>query len=222
MRFTVFKKQPTSEDVRALLGRTISKANAKPKHLISDKGVQFWCKGYKKWCKRRGIKPRFGAVGQSGSITIVERFIRTLKESCTRRIIVPFYRDHFRRVLRFFVDWYNEARPHSSLGSKTPNEVYDRKRPANQQPRIEPRKHWPRGSPCAKPQTLVAGQDGRPVHDQDRLPSRSQTLARRDARARRLGKARQRSSYTAAPTSCAPLRRRVPVCFQIVKEQPHP
>jgi len=158
--FTIFKKQPTSEDVRAFLGRTISKADAKLKYLISDKGVQFWCKGYKKWCKRRGIKPRFGAVGQYGSIAIIERFIRTLKEGCTRRILVPLEREQLRRELQLFFDWYNDARPHMSLGGKTPNEVYHRKRAANQRPRIEPRKHWPRGSPCAGPQTLVAGQPG--------------------------------------------------------------
>ena len=32
--------------------------------------------------------------------------------------------------------------------------------PANRCPRIEPRKHWPRASRCARPQTLVAGQPG--------------------------------------------------------------
>jgi len=54
------------------------------------------------------------------------------------------------------------ARPHNSLNGKTPDEVYYRKRAANQQPRIEPRKRWPRGSPGATPQTLAAGQPGDP------------------------------------------------------------
>jgi len=138
MGFTVFKKQPMSEDVPAFLGRTISKADAKPKYLISDKGVQFWCKGYKRWCKRRKIKPRFGAVGQYGSIAVIERFIRTLKESCTRRIVVPLQREPLRRELRLFTDWFNESRPHSSLQGKTPNELYHGKRPTNRNPRIEP------------------------------------------------------------------------------------
>ena len=30
----------------------------------------------------------------------------------------------------------------------------------NRQPRFEPRTHWPRGSPCAKPVTLVKGKPG--------------------------------------------------------------
>jgi hypothetical protein len=43
---------------------------------------------------------------------------------------------------------------------RTPNEVCDSLRPANQRPRIEPRKHWHYRSPCAKPRTLVTGKPG--------------------------------------------------------------
>jgi hypothetical protein len=32
--------------------------------------------------------------------------------------------------------------------------------PANEQPRIEPRPRWPRGSPCAKPQVGMEGEPG--------------------------------------------------------------
>ena len=62
--------------------------------------------------------------------------------------------------LRYFVEWYNETRPRSALDGHTPNEVYKGLRPANRQPRIEPRKRWQRRSPCAKPRTLVAGKPG--------------------------------------------------------------
>lgn len=58
------------------------------------------------------------------------------------------------------IQWYNEHRPHDSLGGKTPNEVYETRFPANRKPRMEPRSNWPRSSPCAKPQTLVAGKPG--------------------------------------------------------------
>ncbi|MDA1052747.1 MAG: DDE-type integrase/transposase/recombinase [Planctomycetota bacterium] len=157
---TVFTKQPTSEAVRAFLGRTIRDRDAMPKYIICDKGSQFCCEAFKSWCQRRGIKPRFGAIGQHGSIAVVERFIKTLKDEATRRILVPLQRESFRNELVLFRDWYNEYRPHMTLLGKTPNEVYFKRRAANQQPRIEPRAGWPRGSPCAKPQTLVAGQPG--------------------------------------------------------------
>jgi len=161
MGVTVFNKQPTSEQVRAFLGREIHNADATPKYIICDKDPQFWCEGFRRWCKRRGIEPPpYGAVGKHGSISVVERFIKTLKDETTRIILVPFRREAFRRELILFRDWYNEHRPHMTLEDKTPNEVYFKRREANAKPRIEPREHWPRGSPCAKPQTLVAGKPG--------------------------------------------------------------
>ncbi len=87
MGTAVFKKQPKSVQVRTFLGRLYAKA--RPKYIISDKGRQFWCEDFKAWCRHRTIRARFGAVGKYGSIAVVERFIRTLKDECTRRIIVP-------------------------------------------------------------------------------------------------------------------------------------
>ena len=89
MGFAVFGKQPTSKQVRMFLARTIRRAKATPKYIVCDKGVQFWCKPFKLWSRRRRIRPRFGAIGQHGSIAVVERFIRTMKEQCFRSGIVP-------------------------------------------------------------------------------------------------------------------------------------
>jgi hypothetical protein len=70
-------------------------------------------------------------------------------------------RESFRNEMLMIIAWYNEHRPHMTLEGKTPNEVYETRVPANRKPRIEPRPRWPRGSPCAKPQTLVAGKPGK-------------------------------------------------------------
>jgi transposase InsO family protein len=96
---TSFKKQPASVEVRAFLGRTYHKADSKPKHLICDKGVQFWNAGFKRWCKRNGIKPRFGAVGKHGSIAMVERLILTMKTLLGGLLLVPFQRKEFQQEL---------------------------------------------------------------------------------------------------------------------------
>ena len=63
---------------------------------------------------------------------------------------------------------FNEHRPHMSLGGRTPDEVYFARKPANRRPR---------GSPCARPQTLVQGKCGQAFdlvvtfpHDQKHLP----------------------------------------------------
>jgi len=161
MGYTIFRRNPSSRAVHNFLDRTIQKTGKAPKYIITDKGKQFWCDAFKKWCKGHTITPRFGAVGKHGSIAVVERFILTLKDGCTRRLIcVPSRRRNFREELARFVEWYNEWRPHEWLRGATPNEVYDKRRPANRLPRFEPRARWPRPSPCAAPRTLVKGQPG--------------------------------------------------------------
>ena len=160
MSLAVFPKKPDSRTVCTFLESVIRCAGSRPKYLVCDKDKVFWCKTFKDWCRRNEAKPRYGAVGEHGSIAVVERAIWTLKNGCTRRILVPQRRREFRRELMSFLNWYNEYRPHMTLEGRTPNEAYFRRRPANRLPRLEPRQQWPRRSRCAKPRTLVAGQPG--------------------------------------------------------------
>jgi len=160
MGFSVFAKRPKSLAVRSFLGRMIANAKASPKYLICDKDSIFWCAEFKRWCRRKRIRPRYGAVGRHGSIAVIERFIRTMKDEATRRTLIPKRQPDFQRELSHFFNWYNEWRPHAALEGRTPNEVYLQLHPANRRPRIEPRKRWPRRSPCAGPNALVAVQPG--------------------------------------------------------------
>lgn len=155
-----FAQQPTSRAIQKLLERTIREVGAKPRTIISDRGSQFDCKHFQSWCKRRKIRIRYGAVGKHGSIAVVERFIRTLKEYCRALPIVPTEPRAFMRELHWFQTWFNEHRPHAGLNGRTPNEVYERRFPAHRKPRYEPRAKWPRGSPCAKPWALTRGSPG--------------------------------------------------------------
>ncbi len=132
--FAIFYKQPESEDVISLLNRLIRKVKRKPKYIISDKGSQFHPPAsakekdnhpYKAWCKLKKITPRYGAVGKHGSIAIIERFMKSLKNECTRRLIlIPYDLDEMRQELMLYCTWYNQFRPHEYLKSKTPQEVY--------------------------------------------------------------------------------------------------
>jgi len=160
MGFSVFSRRPTSLAARTFLGTMIARANATPKYVICDKDSIFWCEDFKRWCRRKRIRPRYGAVGQHGSIAVIERFIRTMKDEGTRRVLGPQRGSTFRRALDHFFTWYNAYRPHAALEGSTPNEVYLRLQPANRRPRIEPGARWPRRSPCAGPRTLIAGQPG--------------------------------------------------------------
>ena len=144
-----------------MLGWTVRQTGGAPKYIVCDKESIFDCDAFRSWVKRQGIKPpRYGAVGKHGSIAVVERLILTIKNECTRRIVVPMRRAGFLRELHWFTLWYNEHRPHMTLDGATPDEVYFHLRPAHRQPRIEPRNDWPRRSPYAKPRTLIAGQPG--------------------------------------------------------------
>ena len=136
--------RPTSARVSAFLGRAIKKAGSKPKYIITDQGREF-CGPFKSWCGSRGIRPRVGAVGKHGSICVVERFIRSMKTECTRRILVSFRLDQMRRELAFYASWYNEHRPHMGLEGRTPEEVSHGLPAAADAPRFETRARWPRG-----------------------------------------------------------------------------
>jgi len=48
------------------------------------------------------ITPRFGAVGQHRSIALIERFIMSLKNECTRIVLVPLRTDAFHQELTCF------------------------------------------------------------------------------------------------------------------------
>jgi hypothetical protein len=118
----------------------------KPRYVITDKGREFFCARFKRWCRRRGIGLRFGAVGRHGSVVLIERFIRSVKQECVRRLLVPLRIDEMRRELELYCGWSNEWRPHEALGGRTPLEVCSRLPPANEKPRWEPRARWPRGA----------------------------------------------------------------------------
>ena len=161
--FVLFGNNPTSLSIQSFLESAIINGGAAPKYIICDKGQQFWCDAFKDWCDRQGITPRFGAVGQHGSIALVERFILSLKNECTRVILVPLSGELFRRELMWHADWFNQDRPHSALDGKTPHEVYHDLLPACERPRYEPRARWPRSAPCASPHAPVAGHHGAPI-----------------------------------------------------------
>ena len=122
--FALFAKMPTSTEICRFLDRAIKRADARPKYVVSDKGKQFFCATFRSWCRQRGVRPRFGALGRSASIAVVERFIRSMKVECTRRIRVPFELAAMRHELACYVTWFNEYRPHQALSGKVPDEVY--------------------------------------------------------------------------------------------------
>ena len=125
--FAVFKKQPTADEVIAFMTKAVHAVGSPPttSHFRPGKSV---C--HRKSSERgavpnhRSIKQRFGAIGQYGSIAIIERLMRSIKDECTRRILVPLGEDGIRREVALFMNWYNQHRPHQSLGGRIPMDVY--------------------------------------------------------------------------------------------------
>ena len=153
----VFKENPSATALQSLLNHTIKKESARPKHLICDKGKQFWCESFKDWCEQKGVRPRFGAVGKKGSIAVIERFIGSLKSECMDVILVPIREEAFQNELALFSEWYNRHRPHSALHGQTPAETHHGIKQVGQRFMFEPRTRWPAG---ASPKTPASGERG--------------------------------------------------------------
>jgi transposase InsO family protein len=93
--FRLFLRQPTAEQISRFLGQVVACIGMASRHLVTDRGKQFCSHRLKQWCRRHAIRQRFGAVGQRGSIAVVERFIRTLKESTRALTAVSLRRRSF-------------------------------------------------------------------------------------------------------------------------------
>jgi transposase InsO family protein len=154
----VYRTQPSAEDVCSLLGHAVRRAGRRPKYIITDQGAQFR-KRYRAWCKRRGIRPRFGAVGQVGSIAIIERFWRSMKDEAFRVMRVPGGLVAMRTELAAYVSWYNTHRPHQALHGATPLEMLEGRTPAVARSGIAWRPDV--GQPRAPPELVVKRLRGR-------------------------------------------------------------
>jgi transposase InsO family protein len=124
MALEAYFSQPSEAEVCALLDWAVASAGRAPRYTVTDQGGQFG-DGYRAWCRSHDVRPRFGAIGESGSIALIERFMRALKDECTRRLLVPLRLADFRTELSLFATWYGSHRPHQSLGGRTPSEVYE-------------------------------------------------------------------------------------------------
>ncbi len=101
-----------------------------PRHLVSDQGAQYTAEVFRETLAALGIKQRFGAIGQYGSIAIIERFWRTLKQLLGVRLRAPISGEHLEHRLRLVTAYYAMARPHQGLGGATPAGVLLGEQPA--------------------------------------------------------------------------------------------
>ena len=120
---SVFLREPSGRQAARLLRRA-ARTHSPPRHLVTDQGAQFTSRPFRQTVKRLGVRHRYGAIGRTGSIAVIERFFRTLKTTTGLRARRPLVRGDLERRLALVFAYYVWWRPHQSLGGATPGEAY--------------------------------------------------------------------------------------------------
>jgi transposase InsO family protein len=95
-----------------------------PRHIVSDQGDEFTASVFRETLKALGIRQRFGAIGQHGSIALIERFFRSLKADLRGGWLRLWHPRDLARRLELALARYAYCRPHLGLGGRVPAEVY--------------------------------------------------------------------------------------------------
>jgi putative transposase len=111
-----------------LLRRAI-RSHGAPTWLVTDQDTVLRGRLVNALLARHHVRRRYGAVGRSGSIAIIERLWRSMKGEYVRHLFLFASAASMERRVRLWVRWYNAARPHQGLGQRTPDEVFRRRPP---------------------------------------------------------------------------------------------
>ncbi|MBA7583129.1 hypothetical protein ES708_25069 [subsurface metagenome] len=96
---------------------------ARPKIFNSDQGVQFTSEAFTGVLEDHGIRISMDGRGRAFDNIFVERLWRSVKYEEVYLKDYSGVRDAKDSLRRYF-DFYNNDRPHQSLGYKTPSEIY--------------------------------------------------------------------------------------------------
>jgi putative transposase len=99
---------------------------SRPQIFHSDQGKQYTCTKFIDTLKSNDIRISMSGKGRAFDNILAERLWRTVKYE---EVYMREYRDghDLIKYLRRYFDYYNNNRPHSSLGYETPAEVYFKK-----------------------------------------------------------------------------------------------
>jgi transposase InsO family protein/DNA-binding transcriptional regulator YiaG len=126
----VFTEEPSSAEIARFVSRA-AKRRGQPAHFVSDRGPCFTGEVFCLRLRRLGVKQRFGAVGKKGSIALIERLWRTLKDTLGLRLLRPSAAEDLATTVELGLVHYAYFRPHQGLGGATPAEVYFGRTPAH-------------------------------------------------------------------------------------------
>jgi transposase InsO family protein len=118
----VFRAAPTARQVARLLTSAVRRYG-RPRMLVTDHGGQFIADAFEAHLQRLDIEHRIGAVGLNGSIALLERYWRTLKQSLRLPLFAPLTLADLERRVAYSVLHYGYYRPHQALQGATPAEI---------------------------------------------------------------------------------------------------
>jgi transposase InsO family protein len=144
----VFTKEPSAGEMARFVSGT-AKRHGRPAHFVSDQARCFKGQVFRRQLRRLGVKQRFGAVGTKGSIALIERLWRTLKDTLGLRLLRPLVAEDLMEKIDLGLIHYAYFRLHQALGGATPAEIYFGRTPAHLSA-IPP----PRGRPGEDPMDL--------------------------------------------------------------------
>jgi transposase InsO family protein len=126
----LFENEPSADGMARLVRKAVT-TSGNHKHFVSDRGAQFTASIFRWTLARLGLKQRFGAIGQTGSIALIERLWRTLNHMLRLRFKPSLCRTDLEGRIEAGLLYYAYLRPHQGLGGATPAEVYFGIRPAH-------------------------------------------------------------------------------------------
>jgi putative transposase len=92
-----------------------------PSSVITDNGSEFTSRAFDAWAYARGVKIEYIQPGKPVQNCFIESFNGSLRDECLNAHWFVSLRDAQEAIERWRVD-YNQVRPHSSLGGRTPGE----------------------------------------------------------------------------------------------------
>ena len=96
-------------------------AHGQPAHIRSDNGPEFIAYAIRDWLKARQVGTIYITPGSPWENAYIESFHDKLRDECLNRELFGSLREA-RVILGQWRQEYNEQRPHSSLGYRTPSE----------------------------------------------------------------------------------------------------
>jgi putative transposase len=87
----------------------------------SDNGLIFQSRRFRAACRDYRLRQEFITPYTPEQNGLIERFFRSLKEECVWQHQFQSF-NHARRIIRDWMDWYNQRRPHQALDYASPRQ----------------------------------------------------------------------------------------------------